>query len=93
MAAVCSLNISAQRPCFQAAKVLPTTGRSTPLFHYMEIIYVVSTKIFQKSVGTLCDTYNSPTYEDMIYFAAYYNIRKWLSHLKDNNLIEFDQLA
>jgi hypothetical protein len=46
------LNISAQRPCFQAAKVLPTTGRSTPLFHYMEIIYVVSTN-FQKSFGTL----------------------------------------
>jgi hypothetical protein len=29
----------------------------------------------------------------MIYFAAYYNIRKWLSHLKDNILIEFDELA
>jgi hypothetical protein len=52
LAAVCSLNISAQRPCFQAAKVLPTTGRSTPLFHYMKIIYVVSTN-FQKSSGTL----------------------------------------
>jgi hypothetical protein len=59
----------------------------------MEIIYVVSTKIFKICWYTVCDTYNSPTYEDMIYFAAYYNIRKWLSHLKDNNLIEFNELA
>jgi hypothetical protein len=29
----------------------------------------------------------------MIYFAAYYNIRKWLSHLEDNYLIEYDELA
>jgi hypothetical protein len=70
--------------------------------HYWEIYSIVSlhgdylrcvhqfSKIFWYIV---CDTYNSPTYEDMIYFAAYYNIRKWLSHLKDNNLIEFDELA
>jgi hypothetical protein len=29
----------------------------------------------------------------MIYFATYYNIRKWLIHLEDNYLIEFDELA
>jgi hypothetical protein len=64
------LNISAQRPCFQAAKVLPTTGRSTPLFHDMEIIYVVSTNFSKICWYTLCDTRISPTYEYMIYFAA-----------------------
>jgi hypothetical protein len=35
-----------------AAKDLPTIERSTLLFHYMEIIYVVSTN-FLKYVGTL----------------------------------------
>jgi hypothetical protein len=49
------------------SKSLPTIGRPTPLFHYMEIIYVVFTN-FQKPF--LCDTWISPTYEDMIYFAA-----------------------
>jgi hypothetical protein len=34
------------------SKILPTTGRSTPLFHYMEIIYVVYTN-FSKIFGTL----------------------------------------
>jgi hypothetical protein len=29
----------------------------------------------------------------MIYFVAYYNIRKWLSNSGDNYLIEFDELA
>jgi hypothetical protein len=50
----------------------------------MEIIYVVYTN-FQKSFGTL---YVIPRIlqhiKDMIYFAAYYNITKWLSHLEDN---------
>jgi hypothetical protein len=71
--------------------------------HYWEIYSIVSLhgdylrcvhQFFQKFFGTL---YVIPRIlqhiKDMIYFAAYYNIRKWLSHLKDNNLIEFDELA
>jgi hypothetical protein len=43
---------------------------------------------------TLCDTWNSPTYEDMIYFGEILQQHtKWLCYLKDNYLIEFDELA
>ena len=35
---------------------LPTTERSTPLFHYMETIYVVSTNFSKIIWYTLCDT-------------------------------------
>jgi hypothetical protein len=53
------------------SKILPTTGRSTPLYHYMEIIYVAFTNFKKKSFWyTVCDTWNSPTYEYMIYFVA-----------------------
>jgi hypothetical protein len=75
------------------SKSLPTTGRSTPLFRYMEIIYVVSTN-FQKSLGTL---YVIPRI--LQHIKIWYILRhittseKWLSHLEDNYFIEFDELA
>jgi hypothetical protein len=50
--------------------VLLTTERSTLLFHYIEIIYVVYTNFSNIFWYTLYDIWNSPTYEDMIYFVA-----------------------
>jgi hypothetical protein len=69
--------------------------------HYSEIYsivllhgdYLCCVHQFSKILWyTLCDT-SSPTYKDMIHFTAYYNIIKWLIHLEDNYLIEFDELA
>jgi hypothetical protein len=43
---------------------------------------------------TLCDTWNSPIYEDMIYFATMLQQHtKMVMLFKDNYLIEFDELA
>jgi hypothetical protein len=76
------------------SKSLPTTGRSTPLFHYMEIIYVVYTN-FSKIFGTV---YVIPGI--LQHIKIWYILRqscnskqKWLNHLEDNYLIEFDELA
>jgi hypothetical protein len=51
-------------------KSFPTTGRFTPLFYCMELIYVLPTNFIKIFWYTLCDTWNSPTYEDMIYFVV-----------------------
>jgi hypothetical protein len=70
------------------SKILPTTGRSTPLYHYMDVIYVVFTN-FQKNIfGTL---YVIPAILQhmMIWYILRQccNItRKWLCHFKDNSL-------
>jgi hypothetical protein len=65
------------------SKSLPTTKRSTPLFHYMEIIYVVSTN-FQKTFGTLYVIPRFLQHMKIWYILRqYYKItRKWLCHFE-----------